>query len=130
MPTTTDWKQGHRTKNEHSGWTTFNAAVARPVKRAEFESNPMAKKAMDAEVLKLQTRGVWLVNKVEEWHIVRARTQRDPDKQVHIGNVFGICVEKDQNCRKAPQDVSSKGDTSPKETEFTMNTLKPHYSTN
>lgn len=94
MPTTTDWKQGHRTKNEHSGWTTFNAAVARPVKRAEFESNPMAKKAMDAEVLKLQTRGVWLIDKVEEWSRVRARTQQDPDKQVHIGNDFGICVEK------------------------------------
>ena len=54
----------------------------------------MAKKAMDAEFLKLQIRGVWLVDKVEEWHVVRARTQRGPDKQVHIGNVFGICVEK------------------------------------
>ena len=93
MPTTTDWKQGHRTKNEHSGWTTFNAAVARPVKRAEVESNPMAKKAMDAEVLKLQTRGVWLVDKVEEWSRVRARTQQGPDTQVHIGHVSGICVE-------------------------------------
>ena len=44
MPTTTDWKQSHRPKHEYSGWTTFNAAVARPVKRAEFEGHPMAKK--------------------------------------------------------------------------------------
>ena len=81
-------------QNEYSGWTTFNGAVASPVKRAEFESNPMAKKAMDAEVLKLQTRGVWLIDKVEEWSQVRARTQQDPDKQVHVGNVFGISVER------------------------------------
>ena len=94
MPTVINWDQRHRTKNENRGWPTFNAAVARPVKRAEFESIPMAKKAMDAEVLKLQTLGVWLVGKVEEWSKVRARMQKGPDRQVHIGNAFGISVEK------------------------------------
>lgn len=62
MPTVIDWDRRHRPKNEHRGWATLNAAVARPIMRAEFETMPMAKKAMDAEVLKLQTRGVWPVD--------------------------------------------------------------------
>ncbi len=69
----------------------------------------MAKKAMDAEVLKLQTRGVWLVDQVEEWHIVKARMQKDPNRQVHIGNVFGICVEKGSKLPEGTEGRKFKG---------------------
>ena len=94
MPVVYGQPNQHRPKNEFSGWPTFSAAVARPIKRAEFERNPDAKAAMDSEVKRHQDRGVWNVKLVEEWRDVQARMQRDPNTQVHTGIVFGICVER------------------------------------
>ena len=82
----------HRCKL-HKGWVTTNAMVARSVKPAELKWNTDAKKQMQVEIDKLEEREVWDLKGVRPWHEVSAEAKRRQEKP-HLGNVFGICVEK------------------------------------
>ena len=91
MPVVRD-KQEHRSKVP-DGTPLFSACVARSVGKREIMSNPGAKKAMDAEWDKLRKRVVWDESGVREWAEVAAKAKNE-NKKVHVGRVFGICVEK------------------------------------
>ncbi len=84
--------------NEHRKFTDqFPAAgfacVARPVKPAEVKVNAKAQAAMDKEWKALWDLGTWDHTRVCEWSQVRRKAQ-EAGERVHIGMVFGICVEK------------------------------------
>ena len=69
--------------------------VARPVKRAEIESNPDAQAALRKEWDRLRNIRVWDEGKVAEWgDICRA------GKKAHVGRIFEICVEKNSELPK------------------------------
>jgi len=70
------------------------AMVARPVGRKEVEREPKAQEARGVEWSRLWARGVWATaDTVEEWDNVIARAKRK-GISIHIGHLFGICVEK------------------------------------
>ncbi|MCP4191077.1 MAG: hypothetical protein GY768_10670, partial [Planctomycetaceae bacterium] len=73
----------------------FNAAVARPVNRTEIASTPAAYLAMQEEWDRLRRKKVWDETVVREWADVAAEARR-LGIEVHMGYLFGICVEK--NC--------------------------------
>ena len=82
--------QPHRQKYD---FPIFPAAVARPVPRKETEEQPKARAAREAEWKKLLDKGVWRHCTVREWSGV-AREARLSNAKVHMGRLFGICVEK------------------------------------
>ena len=96
MPTA-DFDDVHREKRPI---TTFGlpCAVARPVGKAEREREPEAQKAIRAEWLRLRNKKVWDEDSVREWSDVASEARRrkleDPTHNVHMGRLFGICVEK------------------------------------
>ena len=96
----------HRRKA--NGWLTFDAAVARPVNRAELKTNADARTSMETEVGKLANRGVWDVKGVREWAKVCEEAKRKGQK-AHVGNVFGICVEKNAELPKSDKRRKFKG---------------------
>jgi len=63
--------------------------VARPVKRAEVESNPDAQAALRKEWDRLRKIKVWLEDQVVEWGDICKS-----GKKAHVGRIFEICVEK------------------------------------
>ena len=67
--------------------------VARSINRTELESNSPARDAMTKEHLKLSEKDVWLKDKPSEWADVAAKAENS-DSKVHVGTVFGTCVEK------------------------------------
>ena len=81
-------KAGQRPKGE-----VANVSVARSVNKAEMKLSPKAMEAMNAEWSRHQKIKTWLEEKVENWSIVRDRARRN-NKQIHIGRVFPILVEK------------------------------------
>ncbi len=81
----------------------FNAAVARPVSRREIAENPAAARAMQVEWDRLRRKKVWRESVVREWADV-AREARENGTEVHMGYLFGICVEK--NSEPAPDHPS------------------------
>jgi hypothetical protein len=70
----------------------FNALVARPVHKVEIARTPAAQAAMDSEWKRLIDK-VWDVDSVREWCDVAAEASRKK-KEVQLGYLFGICVEK------------------------------------
>ena len=70
-----------------------NVAVARSVNKAEMKLSPKALAAMNAEWTRHQEIKTWLEDKVENWRDVQERARRS-GKQIHIGRVFPILVEK------------------------------------
>ena len=76
------------------------ACVARPVSKAELERTPAAREARDAEGNRLQNKKVWDLDTVREWREV-AREARVSGKEIHIGRIFGICVEKNHELPKS-----------------------------
>ena len=79
----------------------FSACVARPVSRNEIAAQPAAKKAMDEEYDKLRYKVHPSLSKPGCWDedLVRPRADvmreaRKAGKEVHFGDIFGICVEK------------------------------------
>ncbi|MCP4189689.1 MAG: hypothetical protein GY768_03565, partial [Planctomycetaceae bacterium] len=80
----------HREKNLPP---LFHAAVARPVNRRELALNQAAQIAMKKEWRRLRTKYVWDETIVRERADV-ARDARIGGYEVHMGYLFGICVEK------------------------------------
>ena len=69
------------------------ACVARPVGKKELEGSPAALKARDAEWSRLRDKHVWDDTCVKSWKDV-ASDARKAGKEVHLGRLFGFCVEK------------------------------------
>ena len=67
--------------------------VARPVQKKEMRAQPKAMAAKDKEWGKLWGQAVWDSSVVRGWNEV-ARSARINDEEVHLGRLFGICVEK------------------------------------
>ena len=71
----------------------FNAYIARSVGSAETERNPGALKAKDSEWDKLWSQHVWDHTTIKSYHNVMYEA-RCAGKYIHLGALFGICVEK------------------------------------
>ncbi len=89
MPTV-QYRPKHRPRNVPP---LFNAAVARPVTRKEIAATPEAARAMKIEWDRLRKKKVWDERVIREWADV-ARDARKNGTEVHMGYLFGICVEK------------------------------------
>ena len=70
-----------------------DACVARPVGKQEIASTPAAQAAMQKEWDKLRNLKTWDEKEVREWQTV-ASEARATKHTVHVGRIFGICVEK------------------------------------
>ena len=79
--------------------------VARPVGKKEIEAQPKAQEAVQKEWQRLRDKRVWDESSVREWGDV-AKEARDKGKEVHIGYLFGLCVEK--NSELADGDPNKK----------------------
>ena len=71
----------------------FNLAVARPVGRKEYWSNPKAQTSLDAEWDHHISQGIWLMDKVREWRDVANEAVRK-DETIHVGRLHENCTEK------------------------------------
>ena len=69
------------------------ACVARPVGKREIEAEPKAQEAVRKEWDRLWKKEVWDASTVREWTDVAAEARRD-GREIHMGRLFGICVEK------------------------------------
>jgi len=87
-----NFAMSHRVKNT-GGWLETFAMVARSINRTELKTNTPAREAMNKEHTKLSEKEVWLKDKPREWSDVAAEAT-STDSKVHVGTVFGICVEK------------------------------------
>ncbi|MFM7979370.1 MAG: hypothetical protein ACKPKO_08655, partial [Candidatus Fonsibacter sp.] len=70
-----------------------NLCVARPVGKHEIERTPAAKLAMKKELDRLRSKHVWDEDHPRDWDEVRFDARRG-GYTVHMGYLFGICVEK------------------------------------
>ncbi|MFM7980148.1 MAG: hypothetical protein ACKPKO_12610, partial [Candidatus Fonsibacter sp.] len=70
-----------------------NICVARPVGKSEIERTPAAKQAMQKEWDRLRSKNVWDEDNPRDWDDVRSEARRG-GYTVHMGYLFGICVEK------------------------------------
>lgn len=75
------------------GWLETSAMIARSANRTELKQNSVARDAMTNEHMELSEKRVWLKDKPREWADVAAEASIT-DSKVHVGTVFGICVEK------------------------------------
>ena len=85
--------QGHRPKDIPGLFQHLTAMVARPVSRKEMSANTKAMKAAQDEWNRLRNKKVWDETVVRNWSDVCAEA-RKKNKEVNVGRVFGICVEK------------------------------------
>ena len=76
--------------------------------RKEQQENPKAKAAMQKEWGRLRAIGCWDESKVCEWRDVAARAARDGVTN-HVGRIFGICVEKNEDLPEGHPDRKFKG---------------------
>jgi hypothetical protein len=79
--------------------------VARTVPPKEVKVNKKAQEAMDKEWASLREIGAWNEKGVREWTDVKKEAKRH-ETRVHVGMVFGICVEKGSEL--APDDPKRK----------------------
>ena len=70
-----------------------SACIARPVKKNELEASPKAREARDKEWKRLWDKHVWDASAVKEWDTV-AKEAREKGEEIHLGRLFGFCVEK------------------------------------
>ena len=84
----------HRQKIGPHQWP-INACVARPVGKAEIKAQPEAQKALQKKWDRLKIKKVWDLDPkgVFEWRDVAAKARRE-GKEVHMGMLYEICVEK------------------------------------
>ena len=106
--------QKHRRKNEWKRFYPFCALVARPVGEREIREQPSAQAAMDAEWKRLRDKGVWDEHEAFEWDDIR-RQANTKGETVHMGYLFGICVEK--NSDLSEQHRNTKAESYSKETK-------------
>ena len=69
------------------------ANVARTVRPKEVKDNPKAQAAMNKEWSALRDLGAWNEKGVREWSSVKAEAKAKGIR-MHVGSIFGICVEK------------------------------------
>ena len=94
MPTkNSDSKWVHREKLSDDFGLGGLAAVARSVKPKELKLNKKALAAMEKEWSALREVGAWDEKRVREWTDVREEAKKKGIR-MHVGMVFGICVEK------------------------------------
>jgi hypothetical protein len=94
MPTmNSDSKWVHREKCGDEFGLGGLAVVARSVKPKELKLNKKALAAMEKEWSALREVGAWEEKRVREWADVREEAKRKSIR-MHVGMVFGICVEK------------------------------------
>ena len=67
--------------------------MARLVGKAEIKNTPAAKEATKKEWDRLRSKYVWDEDHPREWDDVRVEARRGR-YTVHLGYLFGICVEK------------------------------------
>ena len=96
MPLAQDLLAWHRGK---VGFSRFpdNLCVARPVGKAENDRTPAAKASMQKEWDRLRSKAVWDEQHPRESDEVRSEAQLGGGGggyTVHMGYLFGICVEK------------------------------------
>ena len=106
----------HRERYTHADTTNpmsayrnlFNAAVSRPVSRAEMLKNPKAKASMRKEWLGLHEQGVFDFSVIREYHDVKqeALTLK---QVVHFARVHGIIVEKNYQLPMSDERRKFKG---------------------
>ena len=87
---TADVKPKHRHKDQ---LPMYPACVARPVSKPELFSEPDAIQAMKKEWGRLWDKKVWDHDGVREWSDV-AREAASQGKEIHMGRLFGLCVQK------------------------------------
>ena len=87
-----DSKWRRREKFDDSYGLIGLAYVARSVKPKEVKTNEKAQAALDEEWNALRQIGAWGESKVREWSSVRDEVKKKV-KRVHVGMVFGVCVE-------------------------------------
>ena len=83
----------HREKDSYIHPLVIQAFVFHQLSKQETATIPGAKAAMEKEWKKLEDKRCWLVETVEERHIV-AKRARAEGKTVHFGRVFGFCAIK------------------------------------
>ena len=73
----------------------FNACVAKPVAKKEISEQPKAREVLKKKWDRLREKSVWDLNLagVREWSKV-AEEARMSGKEVHLGMLYEICVEK------------------------------------
>ena len=84
------------------------ACVARPVGKKEMINQPEARAAMDKEWNRLRDKQVWDEDHPREWEDVRRQATRD-GQEIHMGYLFGICVEKNSELDKSNPQRKYKG---------------------
>ena len=62
--------------------------------------NQKALDAQAAEWKRLWDKGVWDASVVMEWNDV-ARLAREQQREIHLGRLFGICVEKNSELARS-----------------------------
>ena len=82
--------------------------MARSVKPKELKLNKKALAAMEKEWGALREVGAWEEKRVREWADVREEAKKKGIR-MHVGTVFGICVEKVRSCLKAARNENTKG---------------------
>ena len=99
MPVCLEGQEQHRDKlsrPENMSEEDIHDAVAmvtRPVGKKELLANPKAQASLDVEWEKLIKKKAWDMLSVREWEDVSCEAKKK-NKQVHVGKVFEICVEK------------------------------------
>ena len=87
---TTEPTAVHRQKDQIP---LYPACVSRPVSKPEMFSKPDAMQAMKKEWGRLWDKKVWDHSGVREWSDV-AREASKQGKEIHMGRLFGLCVQK------------------------------------
>ena len=87
------------------------ALVARTVGRAEYRQTPKALEALAKEWDKLKKAGVWRDEDVREWADVKDQARRE-GRDVHIGSLHELLVEKAVNCQEVTKRESSMAGSS------------------
>ena len=97
MPRADAGEDPHRCKRPMASFG-LPAAVARPVGKKELEGSEEAKFERTKEWARLKRKKVWDESTVQEWSAVaeraRQRKKKDPNYTIHMGRLFGICVQK------------------------------------
>ena len=97
MPRADAGEDPHRCKRPMASFG-LPAAVARPVGKKELEGSEEAKFERTKEWARLRRKKVWDESTVQEWSAVaeraRQRKKKDPNYTIHMGRLFGICVQK------------------------------------
>ena len=71
-----------------------NLCVAHTVGKADIDRTPVAKASMQKEWDRLRSKSVWDEEHPREFDDVRADARLGAGYTVHMGYLFGICVEK------------------------------------